>query len=74
MTESNTDYYITYEYKQIHEELIKLNEKMDKILTIVEKKPRKNTLSEVNSKMDSLLDQFEETKKRRNESLMIPHL
>ena len=74
MTEPNTDYYITYEYKQIHEELIKLNEKMDKILTIVEKKPRKNTLSEVNSKMDSLLDQFEETKKRRNESLMIPHL
>ena len=65
MTESNTDYYITYEYKQIHEELIKLNEKMDKILTIVEKKPRKNTLSEVNSKMDSLLDQFEETKKRK---------
>jgi hypothetical protein len=65
MTETNTDYYITYEYKQIHEELIKLNEKMDKILTIVEKKPRKNTLSEVNSKMDSLLDQFEETKKRK---------
>ena len=65
MTESNTDYYITYEYKQIHEELIKLNEKMDKILTIVEKKPRKNTLSEVNSKLDSLLDQFEETKKRK---------
>ena len=65
MTEPNTDYYITYEYKQIHEELIKLNEKMDKILTIVEKKPRKNTLSEVNSKMDSLLDQFEETKKRK---------
>ena len=67
MTESNTDYYITYEYKQIHEELIKLNEKMDKILTIVEKKPRKNTLSEVNSKMDSLLDQFEETKKRKSD-------
>ena len=59
----NTDYYITYEYKQIHEQLVKLNEKMDKILTLVEKKPRKHTLTEVNSKMDNLLDRFEKKQK-----------
>ena len=57
----HTDYYITYEYKQIQDELVKVNDKMDKILTLLEKKsppPRKNILTEVNAKMDNLLDQF----------------
>ena len=59
----HTDYYITYEYKQIQEELVKVNEKMDKILALLEKKPRKNILSEVNTKMDNLLVQFDKKRK-----------
>ena len=61
-----TDYHITYEYKQIQEELVKVNEKMDKILTLLEKKPRKNILSEVNTKMDNLLVQFDKKRKVDN--------
>ena len=62
----HTDYYITYEYKQIQDELVKVNDKMDKILTLLEKKsppPRKNILTEVNTKMDNLLDQFYKSQK-----------
>ena len=46
-------YWISYEYKQIQAEMVKLNEKMDLILSIIQKKPRKNTLSD---KMDNLID------------------
>ena len=64
--QQHTDYYITYEYKQIQDEVVKMNEKMDKILTLLEKKkPRKNILSEVNSKMDNLLDQVVNNNKKR---------
>ena len=46
-------YWISYEYRQIQAEMVKLNEKMDLILSIIQKKPRKNALSD---KMDNLID------------------
>ena len=46
-------YWISYEYKQIQAEMVKLNEKMELILSIIQKKPRKNALSD---KMDNLID------------------
>ena len=45
-------YWLSYEYQQITAELKKLDEKMNLILSIIQKKPRKNTITEVNSKVD----------------------
>ena len=56
-------YWLSYEYKQIQAEMLKLNDKMDLILSIIQKKPRKNTISEVNSKMDSLMEIIDKKRK-----------
>ena len=52
-------YWLSYEYQQIYAEVKKLNEKMNLILSIIEKKPRKNTITEVNSKVDSIIEKLE---------------
>ena len=36
---------------------------MDLILSIIQKKPRKNTISEVNSKMDNLIEIIDKKRK-----------
>ena len=46
-------YWLSYEYKQIQTEMQRLNEKMDLIL---QKKPKKSTIAEVDKKVDSLID------------------
>ena len=56
-------YWLSYEYKQMQAEMIKLNDKMDLILSIIQKKPRKNTISEVNSKMDNLIEIIDKKRK-----------
>ena len=56
-------YWLSYEYKQMQTEMVKLNEKMDLILSIIQKKPRKNTISEVNSKMDNLIEIIDKKRK-----------
>ena len=43
-------YWLSYEYKQIQVEMQKLNEKMDLILSILQKKPKKSTITEVDKK------------------------
>ena len=37
-------------------EMQKLNEKMDLILSILQKKPKKSTISDVDKKVDSLIN------------------
>ena len=67
--EPPTNYFFSYEYSQITEEIRKLNEKMDTTLEkldavhlALQKKQKRCTISEVNTKMDNLL---EITKKRK---------
>ena len=62
-------YWLSYEYQQIIAEVKKLNEKMNLILSIIEKKPRKNTITEVNSKVDSIIEKLDKKrgKKRKCE-------
>ena len=50
--------WFSYEYQQIHGEIMKLDEKLNLILSIIEKKPRKNTITEVNSKVDSIIEKL----------------
>ena len=49
-------YWLSYEYKQMQLEMEKLNEKMDLILSLLQKKQRKCTITDVNAKMDNLID------------------
>ena len=49
-------YWISYEYEQIRTEIIKLNEKMDTILSLLQAKPRRTTLAQVDAKMDDLIE------------------
>ena len=58
-----TNYFFSYEYSQITEEMKKLNEKMDIILATLQKKQKRCTISEVNSKMDNLLETIEKKRK-----------
>ena len=50
--------WFSYEYQKIHGEIMKLDEKLNLILSIIEKKPRKNTITEVNSKVDSIIEKL----------------
>ena len=43
LTEPN--YWLSYEYQKISEEVNKLNEKIDLVLSIIRKKQRKNTIT-----------------------------
>ena len=67
--EPPTNYFFSYEYSQIAEEVRKLNEKMDTVLskldTVLGKKQKRSTIAEVNSKVDNLLEVIE--KKQRVE-------
>ena len=67
--EPPTNYFFSYEYSQITEEIRKLNEKMDTILEKLDaalgKKQKRSTIAEVNSKVDNLLEVIE--KKQRVE-------
>ena len=67
--EPPTNYFFSYEYSQIVEEVRKLNKKMDTILskldTVLGKKQKRSTIAEVNSKVDNLLEVIE--KKQRVE-------
>ena len=47
-------FWLSYEYKQIQVEMQKLNEKMDLILS--QKKPKKSTITEVDKKVDNLIN------------------
>ena len=55
-------YLLSYEYKQIKEEMEKLNDKMDLILSL-QKKPKKSTISEVDKKVDSLINILDKKRK-----------
>ena len=67
--EPPTNYFFSYGYSQIVEEVRKLNEKMDTVLskldTVLGKKQKRSTIAEVNSKVDNLLEVIE--KKQRVE-------
>ena len=56
LTEPN--YWLSYEYQKISEEVNKLNEKIDLVLSIIRKKPRKNTISEVSTKVDCIIERL----------------
>ena len=58
-------YWVSYEFKQIYEEMQRLNTKMDTILSIIEKKARKITLNDVNTKVDCIIESLD--KKRKHE-------
>ena len=55
-------YWLSYEYKQIQQEMEKLNEKMDLILSLLQTKKRKCTIKEVNTKMDNLIVLYKKEK------------
>ena len=58
-----TNYFVSYEYEQIQGEIAKLNEKVDHVISVLQKKkPKRTTISEVNSKVDDLLEQMKKRK------------
>ena len=65
--EPSSNYFFSYEYSQITEEIRKLNEKMDTILEKLDaalgKKQKRSTIAEVNSKVDNLLEVIEKKQK-----------
>ena len=65
--EPPTNYFFSYKYSQITEEIRKLNEKMDTILEKLDaalgKKQKRSTIAEVNSKVDNLLEVIERKQK-----------
>ena len=65
--EPPTNYFFSYEYSQITEEIRKSNEKMDTILEKLDaalgKKRKRSTIAEVNSKVDNLLEVIEKKQK-----------
>ncbi len=48
-----------WQLEEVHAEMQKLNEKMDLILSILQKKPKKSTIAEVDKKVDSLINILE---------------
>lgn len=48
-------YWLSHEYKEIQKEIVKLNEKMDLIISLLPSRKRKCTIKEVNEKMDNLI-------------------
>ena len=56
-------YWLSYEYKQMQVEMQKLNEKMDLILSILQKKPKKCSISDVDKKVDSLINMLDKKRK-----------
>ncbi len=56
-------YWLSYEYKQMQAEMQKLNEKMDLILSILQNKPKKCSISDVDKKVDSLINILEKKEK-----------
>ena len=65
--EPPSNFFFSYEYSQITEEIRKLNEKMDTILEKLDaalgKKQKRSTIAEVNSKVDNLLEVIEKKQK-----------
>ena len=49
-------YWVSYEYKQIRTQMQQLDEKMDLILSILQKKPKKCTIVEVDKKVVNLIN------------------
>ena len=44
------------ELTQLYLHITTMNQKLDAVLSLLQKKPRRNTISEVNEKIDGLLD------------------
>ena len=65
--EPPSNYFFSYDYSQITEEIRKSNEKMDTILEKLDaalgKKQKRSTIAEVNSKVDNLLEVIEKRQK-----------
>ena len=57
-TKLKPSYWLSYEYNQMFDQMKSLDEKMNIILSIIQKKPRKNTMTEVNTKVDSILQKL----------------
>lgn len=62
-------YWLSYEYQKISEEITNLNEKIDLILLIIKKKPRKNTISEVSTKVDCIIEKLNKRRKIESEEV-----
>ncbi len=56
-------YWLSYEYKQIQLEMQKLNDKMNLILSLVQNKPKKSTITEVDKKVDNLINMLHKKRK-----------
>ena len=57
-TELEPSYLLSYEYNQMLDQMKSLDKKMNIILSIIQKKPRKNTMTEVSTKVDSILQKL----------------
>ena len=60
---SEPTYWLSYEYEKLSEEVKKLHEKIDLVLSIIKKKPRRNTLTEVSTKVDCIIEQLDKKRK-----------
>ena len=49
-------FWLSYEYKEVQAEMQKLNERMDLILSIIQKKPKKCSISDVDKKVENLIN------------------
>jgi len=56
-------YFFSYEYGQIQEELIKLNDKVDTILSLFQRKRQRSTISDANKKLDDILLHMDKKKR-----------
>ena len=63
ITQCEPSYWVSYEFKQIYEEIHRLNSKMDTILSIIDKKARKITLNDVNAKVDCIIESLDKKRK-----------
>ena len=49
-------YWVSYEYKEIRTQMQHLDEKMNLILSLLQKKQKKSTITEVDKKVDNLIN------------------
>ena len=66
---SEPTYWLSYEYQKLSEEVKKLNEKIDLVLSIIRKKARKNTISEVSTKVDCIIERLNKRIKLESEEV-----
>ena len=56
-------YWVSYEYKEIRTQMQHLDEKMNLILSLLQRKPKMSTITEVDKKVDNLINILDKKRK-----------